>query len=73
MELDLTHFPPPDSAARMGRPPLKKDVPTVKTTIRVTREFLDRIEAVAGEGKTAAFIRDAAEAELIRREKARRS
>lgn len=69
----MTRFPPPDTAARMGRPPLKKDVPTVKTTIRVTREFLDRIEAVAGEGKTAAFIRDAAEAELLRREKGKRS
>ena len=69
----MTHFPPPDTAPRMGRPPLKKDVPTVKTTIRVTREFLDRIEAVAGDGKTAAFIRDAAEAELIRREKGKRA
>ena len=55
----------------MGRPPIKKDVPTVKTTIRVTQEFLDRIEAVAGKGKTAAFIRDTVEAELRRREKAR--
>lgn len=65
----MTPFPPPDTAPRMGRPPLKKDVPTVKTTIRVTREFLDRIEAVAGEGRTASFIRDAAEAELARRER----
>lgn len=65
----MTLYPPPDNRSRMGRPPLKRDQETVKTTIRVTRSFLDRIEAVAGEGKTAAFIRDAAEAELRRRER----
>lgn len=52
----------------MGRPPLNRDAPTVKTTIRVTRDFLDRIEAVAGPGKSADFIRRAAEAELERYE-----
>lgn len=53
----------------MGRPPLDKDATTVKTTIRVTRELLARIEAQSGEGQVAAFIRKAIEAELRRRER----
>lgn len=53
----------------MGRPPLAPKEKTVKTTLRVTPSWLARIEAVAGEGKTAAFIREAVEAELKRREK----
>jgi hypothetical protein len=52
----------------MGRRPLTQDEKTVKTTLRVTQSWLDRVEAVAGSGKTAAFIRDAVEAELKRRE-----
>lgn len=55
----------------MGRPPLTPKEKTVKTTLRVTQSWLDRIEAVAGEGKTAAFIRETVEAELKRRESVR--
>lgn len=65
----MTAYAPPDIAARMGRPPLTPKEKTVKTTLRVTQSWLDRIEAVAGAGKTAAFIREAVEAELKRREK----
>lgn len=65
----MTDYQPPDNAGRMGRPPIKRDVPTVKTTLRVTQELLDRIEAVAGKGKSAAFIRSAIERELTRRER----
>lgn len=67
----MTDFPPHDNARGMGRPPLALKEKTVKTTLRVTQSWLDRIEAVAGEGKTAAFIREAVEAELKRREKGR--
>ena len=69
----MTDYAPPDIPSRMGRPPLKPNEKTVKTTLRVTQAWLDRIEAVAGEGKTAAFIRDAVEAELVRRERKPRS
>lgn len=54
---------------RMGRPPLTKDADTVKTTIRISRGVLARIEAVSGEGQVAAFIRSAIERELTRRER----
>lgn len=69
MEWILTEFQPHDNARGMGRPPLTPKEKTVKTTLRVTQSWLDRIEAVAGEGKTAAFIRDVVEAELKRRER----
>lgn len=64
----MTGYEPHDIAGRMGRPPLAPKEKTIKTTLRVTQSWLDRIEAVAGEGKTAAFIREAVEAELKRRE-----
>ena len=64
----MTSYAPHDNSARMGRPPLAPKEKTVKTTIRVTPSWLARVEAVAGEGKTAAFIRDVVEAELKRRE-----
>lgn len=53
----------------MGRPPLTKAADTVKTTIRIPRGTLARIEAVSGKGKSAAFIRSAIERELTRRER----
>jgi predicted DNA-binding protein len=49
---------------RMGRPPLN-----LKTTvIRLSAETIARIEAVAGKNRMSQFMREAAEAELARRE-----
>jgi predicted DNA-binding protein len=50
----------------MGRPPLNLD----KTVIRLSAETRKRIEALEGKRGMAAFIRDAVERELTRREKA---
>ena len=41
---------------RMGRPPLGN----TKTTVRLSAEILERIEALVGRGGVAAFIREAA-------------
>jgi hypothetical protein len=54
-----------DSPARMGRPPLNLD----KTVIRLSAETRSRIEALVGKRAMAAFIREAVERELLRREK----
>ena len=60
----MTEFPISDTSGRMGRPPMN-----VKPTIvRLTQEALDRIEKVAGPNQRAAFIRDAVDNELNRRE-----
>jgi hypothetical protein len=53
-----------DSPTRMGRPPLNLD----KTVIRLSAEMRSRIEALVGSRGMAAFIRDAVERELKRRE-----
>lgn len=49
----------------MGRPPL--GIKT--TTVRLPEQVMARIEAVAGKNRMAQFIREAVEAELLRREK----
>lgn len=56
------------NARPMGRPPLKKDVETKPTLVRLTAEVRARIEAIAGPNRMAIFIREAIEAELKRRE-----
>lgn len=48
---------------RVGRPPIGKF-----TAVRLSAEMLARIDALAGPGKRAEFIRRAVEAELQRRE-----
>lgn len=53
-----------DSQPRMGRPPIGKF-----TAVRLPPEMLDRIDAITGPGKRAAFIREAVESELAKREK----
>ena len=53
----------------VGRPPLKKDVETVQTIVRLTADTRARIEAVAGKNRMAGFIREAVENELTRRER----
>lgn len=52
-----------DSQPRMGRPPIGKF-----TAVRLSPEMLARIDAITGAGQRAAFIREAVEAELKRRE-----
>lgn len=49
----------------MGRPPLN----VKPTMVRLTEETRRRIEAVAGRNRMAEFIREAIEAELMRRER----
>jgi hypothetical protein len=48
----------------MGRPPLN----VKETKVRLTDEQRQRIEAIVGKNRMAAFIRDAIEHELERRE-----
>jgi len=57
--------------ACMGRPPLTKEADTVKTTLRIPRGTLARIEELAGEGQVSSFIREAIARELRRRERSR--
>lgn len=52
----------------MGRPPLKSDVATHTTVVRLPVDLRERIEAIAGKNQMAKFIRAAIEAELARRE-----
>jgi hypothetical protein len=56
----------PAKTSRMGRPPLNVKV----TAVRLTVEMMARIEAVAGKHRMSQFLREAAEAELLRREAA---
>lgn len=49
----------------MGRPPLN----VKPTVVRLTEETRERIEALVGPNRMAAFIREAVENELARREK----
>jgi predicted DNA-binding protein len=58
------------SVVRMGRPPLKQQIRTRKTTIRLPEDLFQRIEAVAGQNRMAEFTREAIERELERRERA---
>jgi len=53
----------------MGRPPLKTEVKTRATTVRLTEDVFERIEAIVGPNRMAVFIREAIERELKRREK----
>jgi len=53
----------------MGRPPLKTNVETKATMVRLTEDTRQRIEALVGPNRMAAFIREAVESELKRREK----
>lgn len=66
MEARLTKFSGTDIQRRMGRPPLH----VKETKVRLTDDQRRRIEALVGANRMAAFIREAVEAELKRREKA---
>jgi hypothetical protein len=65
MEADLTKFSGTDIPRRMGRPPLH----VKETKVRLTDEQRRRIEALVGQSRMAAFIREAVENELKRRER----
>lgn len=58
---------------RMGRPPLKIDIDTKPTMVRLTADVRDRIEAAAGKNRMAIFMREAIEEKLLREEKAKTS
>ncbi|MDQ0505999.1 hypothetical protein [Xanthobacter agilis] len=69
MERILTKFSGTVTAKRMGRPPLH----VKETKVRLTDDQRARIEALVGANRMAAFIREAVEAELQRREKVPKS
>lgn len=71
MEAELTEMDLRATTPRMGRPPLKRNVDTVVTTIRLTADAADRIDAIAGPNKRGEFIREAIEREIKRRSKAK--
>jgi hypothetical protein len=50
----------------MGRPPLKRNMETVVTTIRLTADVTEQIDAIAGPNKRGAWIRDLVTRELRR-------
>lgn len=60
----LTEKAVADSPVRMGRPSLG----IISTTVRLPKAVLERIDALLGPNRRADFIRQAVEAELIRRE-----
>lgn len=66
----LTNFPSTVIPRRMGRPPLNKDSKTTLTGIRLTDDTRERIIALVGANRMAAFIREAIDGELDRRERA---
>lgn len=69
-EIALTQLPMTDMPRRMGRPPLSKESGTKMTGVRLTEDVRQRIIALVGENRMAAFIREAIALELERREKA---
>lgn len=56
----------------MGRPPLSIKSDTKMTGVRLTEDVRQRIEAVAGPNRMAAFIRDAVLEKLAREERKNR-
>lgn len=63
----MTINPIPDIPRRMGRPSLG----IKPTLVRLSEEVRERIRALVGDSGMAAFIREAVERELKRREKAK--
>ena len=63
----LTDFPGTHTGRPMGRPALG----VKETKVRLSPEVRARIAALVGENRMAAFIREAVERELERREKAK--
>lgn len=65
MEANLTKFSGTDIPRRMGRPPMH----VKETKVRLTDEQRGRIESLVGKSRMAAFIREAVDNELKRRER----
>jgi len=65
--MSLTNFQGTVNGVRMGRPPLN----VKETKVRLTEEQRQRIEALVGPNRMAAFIREAIDNELERREQAK--
>lgn len=63
----MTEFPVSVTNRRMGRPPLNLK----PTQVRLSPDQTDRIKSLVGENQMAAFIREAVERELKRRERAK--
>lgn len=59
-----TNFQGTDTQRLVGRPPLNVE----ETKVRLTKGTRQRIEALVGENRMAAFIRETVERELERRE-----
>lgn len=68
-EAALTEIAQSVIARKMGRPPIKPDLKVKKTTIWLHQPMVDRIVALVGSQGMSAFIREAVEAELKRRER----
>jgi len=59
--MTLTNFSGTDTPARMGRPPLN----VKETKVRLTDEQRQRIEALVGPNRMAAFIREADQVHMV--------
>lgn len=68
-EAALTNLAQSVIARRMGRPPIKHDMKVEKTTLWLHRPVVDRIIELVGKQGLSQFMREAAEAELKRRER----
>jgi hypothetical protein len=64
MEGDLTLTMDSGKTRRMGRPPLKRNVETIVSAVRLTADVVARIDAIAGPNKRGEFIRKAVERAL---------
>lgn len=65
----MRQFQPHDTERHMGRPPLRRKDPTVKTTLRLPQSLLERVKLAAGDGDASELMRDGIEAEVRRRER----
>ena len=63
----IAELPASDTAPRMGRPPLKRDIETKTTLVRLDADTMARVDALAGANRRAEFIREAVDRELERR------
>jgi Arc/MetJ-type ribon-helix-helix transcriptional regulator len=61
----LTEYPLSSIKPRMGRPPLNNK----PTLVRLPESAMERIDALVGQHRRSAFIREAVERELKRRER----
>ena len=55
-----------DNRRRMGRPPLKSQVETITTVVRLPADVRDRIVEIAGPNRMAGFIREAIDEKIER-------